>query len=496
MPDLITHAQPPLKFIPPAFNPLVLRVGQQVLPFWIHSRLRITDIQADNAETLVDLYRQFQERKIRFLIAFRHPKVDDPLCMAHLLWQIVPQVARQQGIELQAPIHAHFIYDRGIPLWAGSQVGWLYSRLGCTPIHRGKADWTGLRSARDLFANAQLPMAAAPEGATNGHNEIISPLEPGIAQLGFWCVEDLLKAGRSEQVLIVPVGIHYRYVEAPWQSLEKLLDELEAASDLPKEEAIATPALAMPEASADTPDFQIEGSNQPSGFSPYEASLYRRLSRLGEHLLSLMEEFYTRFYHQIPTMGRDIPSPLQGSLIDANDAFAVRLQALLHTALQVAETYFGLSPRGSLIDRCRRLEQAGWNYIYREDFKNIKAVSPLKRGLADRIAEEANLRMWHMRLVETFVAVTGHYVAEKPTVERFAETTLLLWDVVTRLKGGNPFQRPRLGKQRVQMTVGQPLSVSERYPAYHQSRHSARLAVADLTQNLQHSLESLISLGA
>jgi hypothetical protein len=267
---------------------------------------------------------------------------------------------------------------------------------------------------------------------------------------------------------------------------------LEAASDLPKEEAIATPALAMPEASADSPDLQIEGSNQPPGFSPYEASLYRRLSRLGEHLLSLMEEFYTRFYHQIPTMGKDIPSPLQGSRIDANDAFAVRLQALLHTALQVAETYFDLPPKGTLIDRCRRLEQAGWNYIYREDLKNIKAVSPLRRGLADRIAEEANLRMWHMRLVETFVAVTGHYVAEKPTVERFAETTLLLWDVVTRLKGGNPFQRPRLGKQRVQMTVGQPLSVSERYSVYQESRHSARLAVANLTQDLQHSLESLI----
>jgi hypothetical protein len=98
-------------------------------------------------------------------MAFRHPSVDDPFCMTHLLWRLVPQVAKQQGISLQRPIHAHFIYDRGIPLWAGSQMGWLYSRLGGTPIHRGKADWRGLRSARDLFANAQLPMAAAPEGA-------------------------------------------------------------------------------------------------------------------------------------------------------------------------------------------------------------------------------------------------------------------------------------------------------------------------------------------
>jgi hypothetical protein len=207
-----------------------------------------------------------------------------------------------------------------------------------------------------------------------------------------------------------------------------------------------------------------------------------------------MEDFYTRFYHKtLPTTAGSHPPQQQGLATSANKELAVRLQALLNVALQIAEEHFNLSPKGSLIDRCRRLEQAGWNYIYREELKNLQAISPLERGLADRVAEEANLRMWHMRLVETFVAVTGHYVIEKPTVERFAETTLLLWDMVTRIKGRNPFGRPRLGKQQVQMTVGQPLSVSDCYPAYQASRQSARQAVADLTQDLQHALESLIS---
>jgi hypothetical protein len=443
-----------------------------VLPCWIRSRTAITEIQADNVEILVDLYRQFQEGKTRFLIAFRHPRVDDPLCLAHLLWRIAPRVARQQGIALQQPIHAHFIYDRGIPLWAGSKISWLYSRLGGTPIHRGKADWTGLRSARDLFANAQFPMAAAPEGATNGHNEIISSLEPGIAQLGFWCAEDLLTSGRSEQVLIVPLGIQYRYVEAPWNSIEQLLSELEAASGLSEDK------------------LKVEGLNEPANLQPFEASLYGRLYRLGEHLLSLMEEFYSKFYHQtLPTV---TASSLQESPTSANEVLASRLQALMNIALKVAEEYFDLSPKGNVIDRCRRLEQAGWNYIYREDMKHSKALSSVERGLADRVAEEANLRMWHMRLVETFVAVTGCYVLEKPTVERFAETTLLLSDMVTRINGSNPFDRPQLGQQTVQMTVGQPLSVSERYPVYQTNRQAARQAVANLTKDLQHALESLI----
>ncbi|HEY9845251.1 MAG TPA: 1-acyl-sn-glycerol-3-phosphate acyltransferase, partial [Candidatus Caenarcaniphilales bacterium] len=209
------QVQPPLEFIPPALNPLVLEGTRWILPFWLRFKTTITYIQGSNLGTLSELYRQFQAGQVRFLMAFRHPSADDPFCLASLLWQMVPREARQQRVFLQRPIHAHFIYDRGIPLWAGPWVGWLYSRLGGTPIHRGKVDRIGLRSARNLFANGSLPIAAAPEGATNGHNEIVSPLEPGIAQLAFWCIEDLLKAGRTEQVLIVPVGIQYRYVEAP-----------------------------------------------------------------------------------------------------------------------------------------------------------------------------------------------------------------------------------------------------------------------------------------
>ncbi|WP_193195432.1 1-acyl-sn-glycerol-3-phosphate acyltransferase [Nostoc sp. MG11] len=462
MSDVIYQAQAPLEFIPPAFNPWVLKVVHLLLPSWINWQTAITQIEADNVEVLVDLYRQFQEGKIRFMLAFRHPKTDDPFCLSYLLSQLVPKVARQ-GTALQLPIHAHFIYDRGIPLWAGSHVGWIASRLGGTPIQRGKADWTGLRSARDLFTNGKFPMAAAPEGATNGLSEIISPLEPGIAQLGFWCAEDLHKAGRDQQVLIVPVGIKYSYVDAPWEAIAQLLSELEAASGLP----------VNPPAQGNVASIE---------------SLYPRLLTLAEHLLSLMEQFYTRFYHQKLPDAKIVTGEIQ----DRNEALAHRLQALLNAALLISEQYFDLQPRGNLNDRCRRVEQAGWNYIFREEFKDIKALSSIERALGDRVAEEANARMWHMRLVESFVAVSGNYIREKPTVERFAETTLILWQMITRIKGAKALRRPQLGKQQVKITVGEPISVSERYPVYKENRLGAKQAVAQLTNDLQQTMESLI----
>ena len=471
LPQSITQVQPPLEFIPAAFDPFVLKGVQLLLPFWLQFRVGITSVRGNNLDSLVELYRQFQSGKVRFLLAFRHSSANDPFCMASLLWQMVPREARRQGISLQRPLHSYFIYDRGIPLWAGRWVGWLYSRLGGIPIHRGKVDRLSLRSTRNLFANGSLPLAAAPEGATNGHNEVVSPLEPGIAQLGFWCVEDLRKAERCEQVLIVPVGIQYHYVKAPWKALEKLLSNLEADCGLPV---------------AETPE-RLVGTK--ASICGREAACYRRVYRLGEYLLSSMEEFYSRFYHQtLPAVSTRAATNNTGS-----QDFTARLQALLDAALNVAEQYFHLQPQGSTIERCRRLEQAGWDYIYREDLKSMGVLPPLKRGLADWIAAEADLRMWHMRLVESFVAVTGKYVQEKPTVERFAETTLLMWDMITRIKGGNPFQRPHLGKQWVQVTVGQPLSVSDRWETYQTNRRSAKQAVTRLTQDLQIALEAMIS---
>jgi hypothetical protein len=139
-----------------------------------------------------------------------------------------------------------------------------------------------------------------------------------------------------------------------------------------------------------------------------------------------------------------------------------------------------------LSDRCRRLEQAGWNRIYRADGDNL---SDVEQGLGNWIAAEASLYMRHMRLVEQFVAVTGNYVASNPTAERFAETLLIVDRFVKTIKGDNAQKLPNLGKQKVRISVGQPLSVSDRALLY---RNNRRQAVADLTQDLQTSLEDAI----
>ena len=454
----MTQAQSSLEFVPPAYSPLIWNIAKGIIPFWLRYNHNVIRVEVENARELIELYQQFQQGKMRFMMAFRHPTVIDPPCLAQLLWNQLPNLAQQQGTPLRSPVHTHFIYDRGIPLWAGDTVGWGISKLGGTPIRRGAVDRVGLRSVRDLFANGKFPMAAAPEGATNGHNEIVSPIEPGIAQFGFWCQEDLIKAGREEAVAIVPLGIRYFYEAAPWRYLDELLSELEVDSGL---QAQPNPPMGLVNGTTPTDSQQNE--------------LYQRLIALSKHLLGLMEDFYSKFYHQqLNTAGKELPD---------------RLQALLDAALKVAEKSFGVKPNGGISDRCRRVEQAAWNRIYREDISELDDLAPAVRGLADLVASEAELRLWHMRLVETFVSVTGRYVAEKPSVERFADTILLLWKMVARLKGESSTKTPYLGKKWTKITALDPFLIEDYWEQYQTKR---RQAVANLTQDLQQALEKSI----
>ncbi|MGK7952990.1 MAG: lysophospholipid acyltransferase family protein [Xenococcaceae cyanobacterium] len=455
-----------LEFIPPDFNPVFLKLAHWALPIVRRVRIQpwlpagISDIETLNVETLVDLYYRFQKGKIRLIMAFRHCEVDDPICGMYLLSKALPNTARQQGISLQLPINTHFMYDRGMPIWAGSWLGKLFSRWGGIPVHRGKSlDLIAIKTAREILINGNYPLVVAPEGATNGHSEIVSPLEPGVAQLSFWCANDLAKANRDEEVIVVPIGIQYHYIKPQWQKLDRLLSQLEADCGLPKQES------------------DRSNSKNPENF------YYQRIFKLGEYLLSEMEKFYQRFYHlKLPQFDSN----------NSEENITVRLTALLNVALEVAEEYFNIKAQGTIIERCRRIEEAGWTYIYREDIADINSLSPVHFGLANWVAEEADLRMKHMRLVESFVAVTGNYIKAKPSFDRFAETALILFDVIARIKGKKVPRRHRLGWRKARVTVGEPISVSDRYQVYRQNRQTAKQEVSKLTQDLYIALKDMI----
>jgi hypothetical protein len=464
MPQMIHHVQPPLTPITPHYNIYIVRLTHLILPIllrfqffpWLPAGIKTVDVI--NGKTLAQYYQQFQQGKIRLILAFRHVEVDDPLCGLQLLSRHLPTIAREQGIALDYPLHAHFLYDRGMPLWGGDGLGWMLSRFGGVSLHRGKRpDWLALRLARELVCDGQFPFVVAPEGATNGHSELIGPLEPGVAQLAFWCAEDLAKVSRNETVWLIPVGLQYFYPDQPWDQLTQLMADLEQTIGLP----IQPPSSDIP-------------------------ILYQRLLTIGEALLNKLEQFYQQFY---PHASNRNLAALPTHDLPTHD-LGMRIQVLLDRVLSVAEAHFGMKAQGSPVDRCRQLEEAAWARIYRSDVA-IDAA-PIDRGLADWVAQEASLRIIHMRLAESFVAVSGGYVAEKPSFERFAETSLIMFDALARLRGDQLPQRPRLGLRQARLTICEPISISDRWQDYRTSRLAAKQAIVDLTTDIRQALEASI----
>jgi hypothetical protein len=174
------------------------------------------------------------------------------------------------------------------------------------------------------------------------------------------------------------------------------------------------------------------------------------------------------------------------------------MERLLDRALGVAEGLLGMSAAGTAVDRCRRLEEAVWRWSYREDLPPRRQMSPLQRGLADRAAVEAELAERHMRLAETFVAVTAEYVSERPTFERLTETALLLHDGVARLRDDRMPVRPRLGARRAVLRIAAPLSVSRCWSRLQESEDSisdrsrARLLIGTVSRTIQERFEATL----
>jgi 1-acyl-sn-glycerol-3-phosphate acyltransferase len=480
----ITRAQAPLKFLPPNLQLWVLKLVICLLPHWLKHHLKISQINVSEIDRLVSVYKQSQVGTSRLILAFRHSSNDDMFCLGYLLTKLLPMGAGRHQIVLKAPVFAHFLYNspkerqhpQGMTLWAGNFVTWLYRRIGGIPIYRGRPDRLALKTAKDLLVNGRMPLAIAPEGFANGHSEIVSPLDFGVAQMGFWGMEELLKGGRTEDVLIVPIGIQYYYVGEPWSELECLLSKLELDCGLKVDRRDSLVAIA-----------QFKGSkNQEVERQPMQKLLYDRFYKISQYLIYQIENFYAQFYHyEIP----DRPS-LERAI--SRTTIAKRLQTMLNFALQVSENYFNINPKGTKLDRCRQIERAGWNWIYREELKNPDELSSIGRKLADRIATEADLRMWHMRILESSIAVTSSYIKDKPTVERFAETTLLLWDLVARIQGKNPIHRPVIANRRAEIKIGNYISIGDYWNRYNISRRESKQAVSDVTQKLQAELEATI----
>ncbi|MDA9700182.1 1-acyl-sn-glycerol-3-phosphate acyltransferase [Synechococcus sp. AH-736-M02] len=328
------NARPALRRLPTHPSRMVQAVVSRLLPLLFRSQgLELS--HRDAAEGLARAFAAQQSGACNLLIAFRHPSTRDPVVMADLFWNGIPRAARRLKLQLPRPIQLRFLYDRGIPIWAGPVIGWLLQRSGGIAIHRGRLDRPALAQARRALAQGRYPLVVAPEGATNNLSGEMAPLEPGVAQLAFWAAEDLEKANDERPLEVLPIGIHYSWRHPDWTALKARLACLERHL-----------GISSPDAGPDNS----------------ETTSRDRLIQIGMKLLKALEQ-----------LERLKPDPAQ--------TFSERIDAYRRHGLAKAETHFGVRAGGNLQERCRRIEQAAWDRIYREGVDQLPLPWRL-RGLA------------------------------------------------------------------------------------------------------------------
>ena len=255
--------------------------------------------------------------------------------MFRLMSGILAREARRLGVRFVRAPRGIMLYGRDVPEWSGQFLAWLLPHLGAISVYPGRLHSESIATIRRCLTDSPYPVVLAPEGQVTYHNERVAALEQGTAQLAFWCVEDLKKQSRTEDVVILPVCTSYHYDPRGWPPLLRLLAQLERSCGLPDVEGL-------------TPSSGRDVRNPPS--EEDRAKIVVRVTRVTRRLADLAEEYYARFY------GTRFPA---GSGDESPEDLQARLHRICEAALAVVEARFQVSPKGDFVQRVLAVRAAG-----------------------------------------------------------------------------------------------------------------------------------------
>jgi hypothetical protein len=506
----IQEAQKKLTFIPPKLNRAVLAFGRLIAPLYLRLALGLRMRKVEGIERLIDAYREFQEGKSKLILVFRHSHVHDAQVMFHLVNSILPKAARRSGKKLRRRPHIHFLYGRGVPLWAGRYLAWIFSRIGAIPVSHRQLDRVSIDMIRDFILSSEYPVALAPEGQVTYHNRYVYEIEPGFAQIALWAAQDLVRARESrktrenrtpdsaatettqgagpaaDRVVILPISQYYGYgddslrifdeiiARIEGESEHSLLGELGEREQNPKESAPEKGNMrvgeipsteVLPEGAAQAGPESGAGPESEPGLDPAaEPGLEarrRRLKAAGRYVLDLLEEFYRRFYRIDLGKTSEADGGEEEHEASGTGFTRSRVERITDAVLRMQEERLGITaPYHGFTPRIFTVRQAGWRHVFRLDPQHREKRSELEKSTDDYVAAEADLFSRHLEVVDALSYLRPEYGTEYGDANMLVETTLNLYDVTLRLRGGDISDRPDIRPTYVSVTVGEPVPLS------------------------------------
>ncbi len=425
-------------------------------PFYMRFVLKFNGISIHRLDQILSAFRDFQEKRTRLILAFRHPYGEEPQLFSYVFDVLLAHKARQGGNPLPRRPHARFVHGYEVVFWGDALIRWVLPRIGAVPVYHVKFDAAGLRAIRTILRDDACPLALAPEGQVSYRSETLPRLEQGSVRMGFWCAQDIEKAGRTERVIILPLSVHYQFDPHDANKLMEMIERNEAACGM---------------------------SRLPSG-SPAPA-LRERLAALETSILSITEAHYAKTYRYTPPISETKAPGMDGAAMRQ-----IRWNGLMDASLDLAEHALGIAGNPQKpedrINRVYRIRQHGWDRVYPEEAGS--SACAFQKGLDDRRTGEAWYAMRHMEFVDLMYYLDSEYLEDKsgtgPSFNRLVETAYNLDDLISRLTGGNFSNRSNVMRKKAIIIPGPGLDISARLADYQTDwKEAVRTATAALAQS-------------
>lgn len=180
------------RFIPPSFNLPVAWMVDFSLPVLLKQVMNIDDVVI-KPEDLNQLRRL---RKERLLYLSNHPSTGEPA--------VAYYVANRMGSRF------HYMASRQVFDWGYGVIGKFIQSLGAFSVLPGSSDRDAVKTSRKILSAPAGKLVVFPEGEpTSGENDNLMPFQAGIAQLGFWALEDARKTDPQAEIFVQPTFVKY-----------------------------------------------------------------------------------------------------------------------------------------------------------------------------------------------------------------------------------------------------------------------------------------------
>jgi len=432
--------------------PFVL-IGCFLMPFYLRFVLSFRKIEIRTPEKITEAIRDFQEKRTRLIVAFRHPYGDEPQLLFHVFENLLPRYAKKAKTPLLKRPQLRLVHDYAVPLWGGAFIRFILPRAGALPVYHVKYEPASIKNIRNILRDGTSPLEIAPEGQVSYHSETLPRIEQGTIRIGFWCAAELAKAARPEKVCVLPISVHYQY---------DLRDQKKIKAALTRVESLCGLNPASENNKDELPD------------------LLTRIEAIDNRVLCIAEEYYATLGYQPHNAPEQENEPADRQR---------RWEALQPFALKTAEHLLGLAPRNDdLVQRMYRVRLECWDRICPE--YQIDQLPRLEAALAHRRAGEAWFAMRHMELVDLMSYHDINYLnAQNISFDRIVEITINLEDLVNRLMGGNINNRPNVIRKKAVIVPDSCLNLTERLPDY---RKSPKETACEITDELARKFETCI----